>query len=333
MTLLRVFLAIILLASATVGTAQANETLKVVLATWRGCEDACRGATNYLENLDVDIDVLHRDAGRDMARARGILEEARALKADLIISWGTSVTLETAGTLDTLDDPSFNHDTPQVFMIVADPVGAGIVESLAASGRGNLTGTYNRVPEKIIVGTLRRLLPDLDTLGLLYNTNEENSIGKRDELAGLLPEMGIRLIDVAFPLSSDGSPRAEDIAPEIRRLKDAGADALYVGSSSFLRSNAVMLGSASRDADLPVISPYEEMVANGDALISVAAKYYKVGQLAGRLAEAILIDGVTPGDLPIAKMKDFALTINLSFAGEIGIWPPIDLLQLANIVR
>lgn len=328
-----VLLALMILVGASRSLAQSDKPFEVLIATWRGCEEACQGVTDYLLSLEPEIVVRYRDAERERARVRDILNEARRAKVDLIVSWGTSVTLEMAGTLATLDDPAFNHDIPQVFMIVADPVGAGIVEDLDATGRKNLTGTYNRVPEKVNVDTLRRLLPEIDTLGLLYNENEKNSVVKRDELAELLPGMSVALVDLAIELGPDGSPMPEDIGPAVRRLKNSGADAMYVGSSSFLRSNAAVLGAAARGAGLPLISPYEEMVRDGNALISVAARYYDIGQLAGRQAEAILVGGSEAGDLPVARMQNFALTVNLDFAKEVGVWPPIDLLEFADIVK
>ncbi|MCA0043161.1 ABC transporter substrate-binding protein [Celeribacter litoreus] len=321
------------MALALFATQAAAEEKHVLFATWRGCEEACQGVLDYLNEVDPNIQVTVRDAARDKEQLEGIVPEARASSVDAIISWGTSVTLATAGTLAQRNDAAKNTDIPQVFMIVADPVGSGIVESLEATGRPNLTGTYNRVPETVTVNTLRRIVPDFGTLGLLYNPNETNSVVKRDELAALLPEMGIDFVDIGFELTEAGLPKVEDIGELVRRLKHNGADALYVGSSSFLRSNAAILGSAAKSAELPVISSYEEMVRDGNALISVAARYYDVGQLAGQQVAAILIDGQDPGSLPVAKMEEFALTVNLSFAGEIGVWPPVDLLEFADVVK
>src|SRR3546814_9163027 len=74
--------------------------------------------------------IILRDAGQAKEALPGILAEARSEGVDLILSWGTSVTLGIGGTLSQLDDPARNHEIPEIFMIVADPVGASIVESL-----------------------------------------------------------------------------------------------------------------------------------------------------------------------------------------------------------
>lgn len=329
--LLSIFVLAIFQAIAALPAAAAEASVFVV--TWRGCEDACRGFKDYLGELGRDITVIERDAGQDKAVLPGILAEARAAKPDLIVSWGTSVTRGLAGTLGQLDDPAFNHDIPQVFMIVADPVGSGIVESLDSTGRPNLTGTYNRIPETVTIETIRRILPDFKRLGLLYNEDEANSVRKKEELEKLAATAGFELIALPVTRGDDGAPLAEDIAPRMRALKKAGAEFVYVGSSSFLSANSALFGAAVRDTKLPALSPYEKMVHEGSALLSVAARYYDVGRLAGQQAKAILFDGAKPGDLPVLRMAQFAFTLNLSVARDIGVFPPISLLQIAETVE
>jgi putative ABC transport system substrate-binding protein len=305
---------------------------KIMIVTWRGCEEACQGFQDYLKEHKVDAEFMLRDAGQKKGLLPGFLAEARADGVDLILTWGTSVTVGIAGTLAQLQDSAFNHDISNVFMIVADPVGAGIVESLDHTGRSNVTGTYNRVPEEVNIETIRAYRPGFKRLGLLYNADEANSILKRDEIAALTGPMGFELVALELTLGGDAKPRVEDIAPKMAELKGAGVDFLYVGSSSFLRKNRDALGRAAVESGIPVLSPYEEMVRQGQALISVAARYYDVGRLAGGLAEKILVDGVTPGDLPVVQMTNFAVVINMDLAKKLKLFPPLDLLQIAEKV-
>ncbi|MCW3783440.1 ABC transporter substrate-binding protein [Defluviimonas salinarum] len=313
--------------------AAAASDYTVFIATWRGCEEACQGFQDYLTEAGIDVAFVLRDAKTEAAALPAIFEEARSLDPDLIVSWGTTVTREIAGTLDDLDDPAFNHDIPQIFMIVADPVGSGIVASLDATGRPNLTGTYNRMPETVALETIRGYLPDFDHLGLLYNTDEKNSVLKRDELEALTRELGIGFTALEIAAGADNAPMAEDLAPKMAELKAAGVDFVHVGSSSFLRDNSALLRKAALEQALPVLSPYEAMVVSGDALVSVASRYYEVGRLAGAQAERILVEGVTPGDLPVARMTNFAVTINLGMAKQLKLYPPIGLLQIAETVN
>lgn len=325
-------LLLLVLGCAVVDEARADH-LDIVVGTWRGCEEACEGFSDYIEGLEHDIRIHIHDAAQDKDKLAHVLENALALDPDLIVSWGTSVTKATAGDMTQLDDPRFNHDIPQIFMVVADPVGSDIVASLDATGRPNLTGTFNRMPETVTLQAIRSFLPTFDTLGLIYNENEQNSVLKFAELQGLAANQGFKLVAVPLPLRDGGLPAAEDIPPLVRELSRQDVDFLYVGSSSFLQANSAILGAAARDAKLPVISPYEEAARDGNALLSVAASYYEVGRLAGQLAERILLRAETPGNLPVARMTDFALTVNLSMAKDIGLFPPMSLLQIADIVE
>lgn len=306
---------------------------KVMVIVWRGCEEACQGFQDYLTDAGIDVEFLVRNADRDASLLPGLVEEARAEEVDLILSWGTSVTRGTAGTLDTLDDPALNHDIPHVFTVVADPIGARIVESFEATGRTNVTGTFNRVPEAVNIQTIRTYDPEFTHLGLLFNRNERNSTLKKSEITALSETMGFELTALELPLADDGAPRVEDIAPAMAVLKAAGVDFIYLGSSSFLDNNRDVFTRAALEQGLPVLSPYERLVTKSKALISVAARYYDTGRLAGAQAEKILIDGTIPGDIPVARMTDFAFVINMGVARQLGMYPPIELLQIAETVE
>ncbi len=330
--MLRSILAAAALAACLATPATAAQ-YKILIATWRGCEEACQGFQDYLTESGLDVAFILRDAGRDKSVIRGFLAEARAKQVDLILTWGTSVTRGIAGTLADLDDPAFNHEIAQVFTIVADPVGAGVVESLEHTGRANLTGTFNRVPESVNIETMRTYRPGFAHLGLIYNTNEKNSVLKHAEIAALSTEMGFELTALELPLGADGKPRVGDIARKMAELKTAGVDFIYLGSSSFLDANRDAFTGAAVENGLPVLSPYERLVRDSQALISVAARYYDVGRLAATQAEKILVDGATPGDLAIARMTDFAFVINMDVARKLKLFPPLDLLQIAETVN
>ena len=64
----------------------------IFMATWRGCEEACTGFRDYLTGKGLDVDVVTRDAATDKAALPAMVEDARALHPDLIVTWGTSVT-------------------------------------------------------------------------------------------------------------------------------------------------------------------------------------------------------------------------------------------------
>lgn len=332
----RLWLAVISLCGALlfspVDTAEANE--KTVFAIfWRGCEELCEGFQKYFVEREIDARIFIRDAAQDKSKIPLFLEEARAMNADLILSWGTSVTLGFAGKLKDTDNSGLNTNIPQVFTAVADPVGAGIIKSLDNTGRANITGTFNRVPEAVNINTIRSYLPAFKRLGLLYNKNERNSVLKKDELTDLAKVMDFELIAIEVPLQSNGMPQSSDIPIKVSELKEKGVDFIYLGSSSFLDSNRDLFTGTAVENGIPVLSPYERLVRESHGLLSIAARYQDVGRLAGQQAERILIDGETPGNIPVAHVTDFAYVINMDVARKLNLFPPVEILQFAETVN
>jgi len=307
---------------------------KVIYAIfWTGCEYLCRGFQDYIRDNNMDAEIIIRDAAGDKSLLPGFLEEARALKVDLILTWGTSVTLGIAGTVDDTDNPRFNNDIAQVFTGVADPVGAGIIQRMDATGRSNITGTFNRVPEAVNITTIRSYLPGFKRLGLLYNTNERNSVIKFEELSKLAQEMNFELVAVKMELDANGVPRAEDIPSRLKLLKQKEVDFIYLGSSSFLDKNADVFTGSAVELGIPILSPYERLVRNSQALLSIAARYYDIGILAAEQAKKILVDGALPGELPVASITDFAYVVNMTVARKLDLFPSVEILQVAETVQ
>ncbi len=305
---------------------------KIMIVTWSGCEQACQGFEDYLREQRVPAEIMLRDAGGQKERLLAIRQEAAASRPDLVVTYGTNVSRALAGTLDDAES-RVRLSMPKVFMIVADPVGAGLVRSLDSPGRSDLTGTYNRVPETVNIETIRSYLPRFRRLGLLVNRDEKNALVKLDEMVALGKSIGFDVVSADLSLDGQGKPRGEDIATKLGDLKAAGVDFVYLGSSSFLREQRDTFTSAALAQGLPLLTPYEVMVRESKALMSVAARYYDVGRLAAEQARKILQDGAEPGRLPIARITRFAITINMSVAKQLRKIPPIELLQVAEIVN
>ena len=311
----------------------ANEKKIIYAVFWRGCEELCQGFQDYIREKNINADIVIRDAMQDKSKFSSFREEARAMKADLVLTWGTSVTLGMAGTVDEANNPQFNNDIPHLFTGVADPVRSRIVESLENSGRPNVTGTFNRVPESVNISTIRSYMPTFKRLGLLYNTNERNSVQKFEEMAGVAKQMNFKLVAVKLELNDKGLPNPKDIPVKMKILKENHVDFIYLGSSSFLDTHRNTFTSAAVANGIPVLSPYERLVRDSHALLSIAARYHDIGRLAGEQAEKILVDGVAPGELPIARMTAFAYVINMEVARKLNLFPSVEILQIAETVK
>lgn len=319
-------------AGHSAGTGSGDKKL-IYMTVWRGCEEACEAFKQSIAESGMTAEVTVRNANRDKSVLSKYIEEARALKADLVITWGTSVTSGMAGTLEQIHEKRFLHDKPIVFMIVADPIGAKIIKSYDKTGRPNVTGTRNRVPEEVNINTIRSYYPEFKRLGMLYNTSEKNSVLKVDELRSLSPTMGFELVALELELDAGGHPRPESIPTKMKELKKKGVDFIYVGSSSFLRKNQDVFTESAIEHGIPVLTPYESMVKESHALLSVAARYRDVGRLAAEQARKILVDGMAPRDLPVLAVEQFAYVINMDTARRLNLLPPMQVLQIAETVK
>lgn len=322
-----------LLSSAAVAQmpdSDAGEAKRIVVVTWRGCEDACQGFLDYINTTTINAEIILRDVDKDRSVLPAVVAEVRSLDPDLLVTWGTSVTLGMIGTVDG-DHSDVVTGVPTVFMIVADPVGADIVDSYESPGRPLITGTRNRVPE----GTQMRVLADyrpFDRIGLIYNEDELNAVLKAEEIHRVGAEQGFEVVERVLASDGNGEPLVDDISQAVADIAEQDVDFLYLASSSFLLANADLFTSSALEHDLPLATAYEAMVRESNALIALASPYYNVGQLAGFQAEQILADGQSPGDLEVLGLDRFTVLVNIETARALDLYPPMLLLRYAEVV-
>ena len=187
------------------------------------------------------------------------------------------------------------------------------------------------MPEAVNIKTIRSYYPAFKRLGLLYNTNENNSVVKMQEMARLADEMDFGLVALELALGADGKPDPESV--RMAELEAAGVDFIYLGSSSFLDVYRDLFTQSAVDHGIPVLSPYERLVRESHALLSIAARYEDVGELAGRQVKSILVEGKKPGDLPVLSVDQYAYVVNMTTAKKLNMFPSVEILQFAETVE
>jgi len=307
-----------------------DTAFEIYMVVWRGCEDACRGFQDFFLEEGIAANIILRNADRDKTKLPAFVREAKQLKVDLVVTWGTSVTVGMLGTLADSDSVKHITEIPTVFMIVADPVGAGIVRDYESSGRANVTGTRNRVPEEVQMKAIRAYRY-FKRLGIIYNTNELNSVLNLKKIRELARKMRFDLFEGSIDLDESGKPIIESVPQKIKELKDRNVSFIYVGSSSFLMRNRDYLTNAAIEQGVPIAAAYEEMARKSNALLAVASRYYSVGKLAGFQAKNILIDKIPPIDLPILSLSRYSYVVNMETARKLKLYPPITVLRYAEI--
>jgi len=334
MRLIYRMLAVAVFGSWTALPVQAETTTKtVVMITWLGCEDVCKGLKDSLAEKKIDVNFIVDDAAQDKSKLPGFVKDVRDRKADVVVTWGTKTTLGMVGTLKDQSNPDLLSEIPVVFTVVADPIGTGIIESYDKTGRSNVTGTRNRVPESVNIKSIKRYLPSFDHLGLLFDNSEPNSVKKMEELKELSTKMNFKFDAEPLPTLADGTPDILKLPAVMSELKSAGVQFVYLGSSTFLEKNQDAFTESAVANGLPVLSPYEHLVSESQALMSVAARDYDVGKLAGEQVAKILKEGAKPGDMPVVAVEKFAYLVNMRVAKKLNLYPPVEFLQFVEKVE
>jgi putative ABC transport system substrate-binding protein len=266
----------------------------------------------WIEGRTVEIE--YRWVEGHPERLSAFADELVRLKVSVIV---------TGSTLPTIAAKRATLVIPIVFVASGDPVGSGLVASLARPG-GNVTGLSIQSVDAVSkrVELLRDVVPNLRRLAVL--ANESNPVVRREaeEVQAAAHALGVEVapLDVR---------RADDIAPAFAAL-DSHADALYVTADPLLTSNANAISALALKARLPDVHGLrEEVVAGG--LLSYGPSVPDLYRRAAELVDKIL-RGTKPADIPVEQPTKFDLVINLKTANALGLTIPHNLLVLADEV-
>jgi len=312
------------------GRLRADPRPRIYRVTFRGPTEVEEGFADYLEAHDFAVDYIERDIARDPRRLPGLVEEIHALRPDLVYTWGTPVTLGIAGRWDEPPSPAHVVDIPVVFALVAAPVAAGIMPDLASSGR-NVTGAVHVVPLETQIRAMQSYRP-FKRVGVLYSRSEQNSRAIVAELETLAPVMGFTVASRTFAETADGQPVADGAEDLVASLAHDGAEWLYYLPDTFLGTIYDRVTPAALANRLPTFGAAELAVRQGGALVGLVSRYYSVGQLAASKALLILRDGVPPAEIPATTLRRFALIINMETARALEIYPPLAMLNYAEVL-
>jgi putative tryptophan/tyrosine transport system substrate-binding protein len=266
----------------------------------------------WIEGRNLAIE--YRWAEGHTERLKDLADELVRLKVDVIITHNTPGPLAAKQATSTI---------PIVFATAGDPVGSGIVASLARPG-GNVTGLSSQTPD--VAGKrlelLRQIVPGLHRLAVLADT--DNPFVKL--VVSQLRQAGAGLgVEVAtFEMR-----RGEDIAPAFEALKGR-AQALYVPATPVALVNRARINTLALAAHMPTTLEVREYVEAG-GLMSYGPDWPHMWGRAANFVDKIL-RGAKPADLPVEQPTKFDLVINLTIAKALGLTVPDKLLALANEV-
>jgi putative tryptophan/tyrosine transport system substrate-binding protein len=214
---------------------------------------------------------------------------------------------------------------PIVFGSVADPVGVGLVSSLARPG-GNVTGLTGSVAEPLTskrIQLLMEILPGVKRIGLLVDPDSPGLKQAQQSLAPLAASLGL-----TFILADAANPAEFDAA--VGRLLAQRVEAIVIGGSVLafnMRGRLVELANQKR---IPVVAT-NTAFAEAGALLTYGAS---LGDLHRRSALVVdkILKGAKPADIPVEQPTLFELIVNLKSAKALGIKIPQSILLRADRV-
>lgn len=270
------------------------------LAEHPALDGARQGFIDGLKELGVDVTINYKNAQNDVPTAALIAEGFVADGVDLIYTIATPAAQAAAQVTESI---------PVLFSAVTDAEEANLVASNEAPG-GNITGTSDAADINRQIALFKEIDPEIKTIGILYNTSEVNSEIQVNQVKEVAPEHGIEVIAVGINSVHDISQAMETLVTQI--------DGLYVPSDNLLASSISIVADILKDNKIPSVSAEASQVEGG-TLLTEGISYYELGKQTAQMAKKILVDGVSPAEIPVEFAIVKEMTINKTTAEVIGI--------------
>jgi putative ABC transport system substrate-binding protein len=249
-----------------------------------------------------NIHIEYRWAGGEYDRFPSLVSDLLAAKVELIVTAGTPAAQAVKRATKTV---------PLVMVAVGDPVGTGLVPSLARPG-GNITGLSSIAPdlEGKRLELLRELMPKLSHVAVLWNPINAFHVTSMKQVHSAAEKLRIKTLALAVR-------KTEDLDGAFKTILQERAQALLIlADRIYLHDREPMMDFALKNR-LPSVSAYRELVIAG-GLMSFGPSYEHMHERAADYVVKIL-KGAKPGDLPIEQPTKFDLRVNAKTAKAIGL--------------
>jgi ABC-type uncharacterized transport system substrate-binding protein len=265
-----------------------------------------------IEGRNVSIEYRWMEGRNE--RAAEITAELVQLKVDVLVVQGTAAVVAAKQATSVI---------PIVFAVAGDPVGAGLVASLARPG-GNITGLSGQQADLAAkrLELLREVVPGLRRLAIMANVGNPYTVLEMGEVEVAARTLGLDVATLEIR-------RADEIVPAFQALKGR-ADALYVVNDPLVNTNRVRTITLALTARLPTMHGSREHVEAG-GLMSLGPNYPNLFRRSADFVDRIL-RGAKPADIPVEQPTKFDLIINLITAEALGLTIPPTLLARADEV-
>lgn len=271
----------------------------------------------YIEGKNVQYTYLNAEG--DTKKIVQYAQDLANMKPDLIFT-NTSPATKAA------KEATAGTNIPVVFSMVADPVGAGFVQSMKSSGN-NLTGTscayIDIAPKRLEV--LKEIDPRIKKVAVLYRPEDKSGGPATAKIQETAPKLGVEII--AKEVKS-----VDEIKEYLAELKPGEVDALMDPADSMVNSAAELLIAASLRLKIPLMMLTGKDPEMG-SLAGYGVDYFDLGKQNAPLADKVL-KGIPPSSIPIETPRKFLFVVNLATAEKIGLSvPPLVLAKADKVIK
>ncbi len=268
----------------------------------QGFEDALK------EKLGDQVEVVVQNASGDSANCATIANQFVSSGKDLIMTNGSQALQATV---------SATEDIPIVATSITDYATALNIDLADWTGKTgiNVTGTADLAPLDQQADMFEELLPDAQTVGILYCSGEANSKFQVEEVTKALEAKGVTVNEYSFSDSNDIAAVATKAVGE--------CDALYVPTDNKVADNTSIVNNIAEPAGVPIIAG-EEGICQGCGIATLSISYYDIGYMAGEMAYDILVNGKDPADMEIQYYEDVEKKYMKDRCEALGIEIPSD---------
>ena len=214
---------------------------------------------------------------------------------------------------------SATRDIPVVFTAVSDPLGAQLVKDMDKPG-GNVTGLSDMSPVAEHVALIKEILPNVKTIGYLYNSGEANSVSLLAVLKAEAEKAGLTVVESAATKSAEVQGAARALVGR--------ADAIYIPTDNTIISALEGAVAVAEEAKLPLFTADTDSVSRG-SIAALGFNYHDAGKQTGEVVVRIL-KGENPGDIAVKVAAGSDLVINKTAASKMGVTLPESVVKRAT---
>ena len=313
------------LLGATRANAQKSNSLKIAYLALLPGEDRMSFMASFIRRLNELGHVEGQRFHLEYRSAEGRPEALPALASELV-STKPDVFVTGFGTVAAKAAKSATGTIPVVFMAVGDPVGAGVVESLARPG-GNVTGLSDLASnlQGSRLQLLRDVAPGASLVAAVLNPGTPYAAlaYKELEAAAKIAKLDLR----AFEVRS-----AAEISPQLDASKTAGAGALVIFEDPLTLSQRNEIATQVSRLRLPAVYGYREFAEAG-GLMSYGTDHGAQWRRGAEFVDLIL-KGAKPANIPVEQPTKFELVVNLKAAKALDlVIPPTIMIRVDDIIE